>query len=120
MKYGNGTTVENGAIRPDVAFNTSLPPISNETIVGRCDSAATRGVVPGGSTRANHGYVEATDSGVLETTSMAMALARPTFCVGSVTPATFGAQVVLPAIDSPLRRTPPPSGATIGDWQPGD
>ena len=32
----------------------------------------------------------------------------------------FGAQTVLPAMDSPLRRRPPPNGATIGEMQPGD
>jgi hypothetical protein len=49
-----------------------------------------------------------------------MAAGRATFCVGRVTPGTFGAQALLPAKDSPLNRFAAPSGATNGDWQPGD
>jgi len=98
----------------------SLPPNSTEMKVGCCPSAALTCVAPDGSTRLYQGALAGAFSGVFVTASIVSAPAMPRSWVGSVTPATFSAQTVLPAADSPLRRLPLPSGATSGEVHPGD
>src|SRR5262249_16947092 len=120
VNAGSGRYVTNGASRPLVPFNTSLPPSSTDTTVGCCANAAASRVAVGGGPRDHPGALAPFDSGVLCTTSTASAPASPTFCVGSVTPCTLSAHTVLTEIDSPLKRNPAPSGATIGEMQPGD
>ena len=105
-------------MRPDVAFSTSFAAQFDRHDRRMLRQRRGERRRAGGKTRANHGILRRTASGVTGRRRRRWRAASPTFCVGSETPATFGAQTVLPAIDSPLRRTPPPSGATIGDMQP--
>jgi len=98
-----------------------LPPNSADTNVGSLATIIDTCVMPLGSTRLVTGPRPCDAlSGVPFSASAAVAFSTASRCVGSVTPASFGAQVVLsPIAELPSTRLKLMSGAASGGLQPG-